>query len=233
MIFPPVSADQTDRFPPGPSASTTSRLPDVSLIRPRDGLAGLRRLSWASNAIQLFEARMLDQELPFPCVFGVDAVRRSTLRYTLVPSGPERSFRLAEALRTFAEAAPSLGDRTSLVAFFEPDGRERSLEEWQGYFWRILQELHELDDQPWPQEVSIDPEDPEWEFSFAGMPFFVVANTPAHTRRRSRYFEYFAITFQPRFVFAGLEDSTAQGRNARKVIRGGCRPTTRHRYHRT
>jgi uncharacterized protein len=51
------------------------------------------------------------------------------------------------------------------------------------------------------------------------MPMFVVANTPTHERRASRYFESLAITFQPRFVFDDLAEDSAQGKNARKIIR--------------
>lgn len=66
----------------------------------------------------------------------------------------------------------------------------------------------------------MDPENPNWEFSFNSTPMFVVANTPVHRARRSRYFEYFAVTFQPRFVFDGLEGNSKTGMNARKIIRG-------------
>jgi FPC/CPF motif-containing protein YcgG len=51
------------------------------------------------------------------------------------------------------------------------------------------------------------------------MPLFVVANTPTHEQRQSRYFPCFVVTFQPRFVFDDLGEDTPQGANARKVIR--------------
>jgi len=58
-----------------------------------------------------------------------------------------------------------------------------------------------------------------WEFSFGGTSIFVVCNTPSHTRRRSRYSPGFVITFQPRWVFEGLEPESARGAAARRVIR--------------
>ncbi|WP_218026964.1 YqcI/YcgG family protein [Nocardia vaccinii] len=161
---------------------------------------------------------MLDRNRLFPCIFGVDAVRRGSLRYTFVPA--DTGVRtLAQALTEYAGVAPSLGKRTSLVAFFEPSAEHHSIADYERLFWEVLQGLHTADTDPWPPDIATDADDPFWEFSFAGMPLFVVANTPAHARRQSRYFEYFAITFQPRFVFDDLTPDSAQGRNARTIIR--------------
>ncbi|MEU8567793.1 YqcI/YcgG family protein [Streptomyces pathocidini] len=192
--------------------------------------------AWERDAARRFHDRMLDRAAPFPCVFGVDALRKATLRYAFVPGGPERPRALAEALRDFVRLAPELGRRTSLVAFFQPDfdpdlqqdfqqeddaaPGHRTVADYRRELWDLLQSLHELDDAAWPEDIPLDPEDPEWEFSFSGMPMFVVANTPAHQRRMSRYFEYFTITFQPRFVFDDISEDSLPGRNARTIIRG-------------
>lgn len=175
---------------------------------------------WAGDAVRRFETRMLRPDRPFPCIFGVDAVKKASLRYTFVPVGPDRTRCLATALTEFTAIAPGLGSRTSLVAFFESDDIARDVEAWQELFWCVLDELQAEDHLPWPSGISGDPNAPDWEYGFAGVPFFVVANTPAHVRRASRYFEYFAITFQPRFVFDGLTAGTVGGDNARKIIRG-------------
>lgn len=162
---------------------------------------------------------MLDEHSKFPCIFGVDAVRKQTLRYTYVPvEGATRI--LGASLQAFAGQAVGLGRRTSLVAFFEDDGVSRTTAEWKAHFWSVLQRLHAIDSSPWPTDISTAPDDPEWEFSFAGMPFFVVANTPSHELRMSRFFEYFAITFQPRFVFDDLAAGNRTADNAKAVIRG-------------
>jgi len=65
----------------------------------------------------------------------------------------------------------------------------------------------------------MDPEQDYWEFCFAGTPMFVVCNTPSHGRRRSRSGAGLTITFQPRWVFAGLEGDSVAGKNARRTIR--------------
>jgi FPC/CPF motif-containing protein YcgG len=181
-----------------------------------------RVIPWEQDALGRFTERMLDHDNPFPCVFGVDAVRRGTLRYTFVPDSAGATH-LAKALREFVGKAPVLGRRTSLVAFFESDGQDRTVDGWRQRFWQILQQLHDADTEPWPEDILTDTESSNWEFCFAGMPLFVVANTPAHDQRASRAFEYLAITFQPRFVFDDLAESSQQGQNARKVIRARLR----------
>jgi FPC/CPF motif-containing protein YcgG len=185
-------------------------------------LAEPRSVPWEQDAVDRFTRRMLDSERLFPCVFGVDAVRRGSLRCTFISRG-QGVRPLAEALTEFAVLAPDLGKRTSLVAFFEPDEAEATLHDYRERFWKILQDLHDVDPRPWPQDISTDTESPLWEFCFAGMPMFVVANTPSHKRRASRYFESLAITFQPRFVFDDIAEDSPQGRNARKIIRGRLR----------
>ncbi|MDA2803522.1 YqcI/YcgG family protein [Nocardiopsis suaedae] len=193
---------------------------------------------WKRRAEELFTDRLLDERSPFPCVFGVDALRRGTLRFAFVddtadpPSetpgdGIEPAARgTALALADYAARAPSIGHRTSLVVVYRgalgphPGAGRDAVKAYRDRFWALLQRVHRLDAHPWPDGIPHDPESPTWEFCFAGTPMFVVVNTPAHERRRSRGFPYFCITFQPRFVFEGLEGSSSQGRNARRIIRG-------------
>ncbi|MEU3017141.1 YqcI/YcgG family protein [Nocardiopsis sp. NPDC007018] len=162
---------------------------------------------------------MLRTDSPFPCVFGSDAVRSGTLRYAFVPVGEGRVEALADALRVYTGIAESLGNRTSLVCFFEHDPRISTLDACEEHFWDLLRGLREQDECPWPEGISSDTEAADWEFAFNSTPMFVVANTPFHYKRRSRFFEYFAVTFQPRFVFDGLAAGTRTGDNARKIIR--------------
>ena len=174
---------------------------------------------WEKHAADLFERRMLSTSTRFPCIFGVDAVRRGTLRYCFIPIGPDRVSALSAALREYSSRCRDFGNRTSLVAFCEPDESIHTMDGYKREFWRLLNGVSGADSEPWPTEIDTDTESPEWEFSCFGMPFFVVANTPLHKARSSRYFEYFAITFQPRFVFDNLGQDSQAGRNARKVIR--------------
>ncbi len=146
-------------------------------------------------------------------------MHKGTLRFSFIPVGESRLGTLAQALWEFTEIASSLGQRTSLVCFFEHDARINSLEKYREHFWWLLTRLHEGDPSSWPPGISEDPDEPTWEFSYNSMPLFVVSNTPYHLRRRSRYFEYFLVTFQPRFVFDNLKTGTPGGDKARAVIR--------------
>ncbi len=197
------------------TSMVTTSTQNSLLFAPSDTPPG----SWPLLAKQLFNERLLAQDILFPCVFGVDAVRKATLRYAFIPNGDERVGALATALHQFTDIAESLGKRTSLVCFFELDPRLDSLEKHREHFWWLLREVLADDAAPWPEGISPDFDDPTWEYSFNSTPMFVVANTPYHAQRRSRYFEYFAVTFQPRFVFDDLKAGTATGDNARKVIR--------------
>lgn len=179
----------------------------------------LREEPWESRAVDLFESRMLDSDELFPCIFGVDAVRRRTLRYGFAPSGPRQVGSLIEALREFAANCVEFGRRTSLVIFFEDLPGGTDVEGCRKQFWSLLEKVTAVDSHPWPHDVDPDPESPTWEFSCFGVPFFVVVNTPYHHRRRSRHFDYFAITFQPRFVFDDLHADSPAGTSARKIIR--------------
>lgn len=174
---------------------------------------------WAADAADTFKQRMLSSDERFPCIFGVDATRKGTLRLAFIPTGVRRNAALARALGDFTSIAPWLGSRTSLVCLFEADPRLSTLGDYRQHFWDLLQTLHDSDTGEWPDEVDADPESESWEFAFAGTPYFVVANTPAHRLRRSRFLDCFAVTFQPRFVFDDLGEDSKQGNNARRIIR--------------
>jgi FPC/CPF motif-containing protein YcgG len=193
-------------------------LPTGLLVHPSEP----REVAWERDAAERFSARMLDRTRPFPCIFGQDALRRGALRFAFVPGDGAEDY-LAGVLTEFVAMAPELGRRTSLVAFFEPASGTETLEDHRRWFWSLLQSVHGQDPAPWPADIPLDAEHSMWEFCFAGMPMFVVANTPAHQHRASRYFEYFCITFQPRFVFDDITEDSPRGRSARRIIRSRLR----------
>lgn len=87
-------------------------------------------------------------------------------------------------------------------------------------FWAILQALHDVDPEPWAEDTPRDPADPQWEYSFAGVPMFVFAGAPSYQRRASRNFGHsMVLLFQPRNVFTGIEGGTPAGIAARRQIR--------------
>jgi uncharacterized protein len=177
--------------------------------------------SWRRRAAERLVGTLDSRTDRYPCIFGVDALRKGGLRFAFIDDaeGEEGIRTLAAALREFVSVFPALPKRSSLITFLDvPPGQE--VDGYQEVFWRTLSRLRALDDRPWPQDIAPDPEDPWWEFCFAGEPMFVVCATAAHSGRRSRSAENMMITFQPRPVFDGLETGTPAGERARKVIRG-------------
>ncbi|WP_017558605.1 YqcI/YcgG family protein [Nocardiopsis baichengensis] len=176
---------------------------------------------WGAARLRELRTTLLSAEEPFPCTFAVSGMKRGMLRYGFVgPVGePGAVDALASVLTAYLESYRSIGRETSLVVFFRPDRRVRPLAEQRADFWGVLEGLRARDPEPWPRDVPGDPDDPLWEFCFRGAPLFVVCNTPAHGRRRSRHSPGFFITFQPRWVFEGLEEGTPRGDSARRVIR--------------
>lgn len=176
---------------------------------------------WATDIFHSFQEDLLSESRPFPCVFGVEGFRKDKLRFVFLedPRSEETLQALRDALVAYTETYQSIDRLTSFVAFFKPDETLSSLPEYHQQFWDILQYLHDHDPQPWPETIPADVTDPYWEFSFNGEPIFVVCNTPAHVERRSRKSSTFLITFQPRWVFEGLEGHTPKGQKARTVVR--------------
>lgn len=177
--------------------------------------------SWRRRAADRLVGTLGSRTEPFPCIFGVDALRKGGLRFLFVDAADsdQGAATLAAGLRQFVATFPLLPKRSSLVSFLDVPAYG-TVEAYQEAFWRTLSRLHRVDDAQWPADIATDPDDPWWEFSFAGMPMFVVCATAAHGARRSRAADGMMITFQPRPVFDGLEPQTRAGRQARAVVRG-------------
>ncbi|MFC7157332.1 YqcI/YcgG family protein [Halomarina halobia] len=181
---------------------------------------------WKAKRYLDFHDTMVDTSSPFPCYFAVDAHRNGRLRYLFAPSPPtaEGGETLAEGLREYLAQADSIGDITSLVAFFEPPSRERSADWYESAFWDLLASLREADTEPWPSSIPKDPTDPQWTFCYDGTPLFMVARAPFYDERKSRYTPHgLEITIQPRSVFEGLGAETVEGQRARRAIRARLR----------
>lgn len=202
---------------------------DDAIPAPRDGAAILvdreslhrRTPGWAAAAVESLDRAMVDLLLPFPCTFGVDAYRRNALRFVFVDDacGAAGLTKLATSLSAYLAISHTLGKVTSLLAFLDTSSWCTTMVDHERQFWRILQHLHDVDTHPWPGEYPQDPDSPRWEFCYGGVAMFVVCATPAHQGRRSRQAHCMLMTFQPRFVFDGLEHGTAAGDAARRIIR--------------
>jgi FPC/CPF motif-containing protein YcgG len=164
---------------------------------------------WARDAYDDFERTVTDRERPFPCVFAQHALAADTLRFLCLedPSDPADLRTLVASLMRFNEMSRALGPWTTLVAMFAPSYTPTSLDQHHKVFWQLIQFLHEHDPEPWPADVPIDPDDPRWEFAFAGEAMFVVGSAPVYEIRQSRNTATFTVLFQPRWM---VNDMIAQ-----------------------
>ncbi|CAG9621591.1 YqcI/YcgG family protein [Sutcliffiella rhizosphaerae] len=175
---------------------------------------------WGHKVFDDFTKDMLSNTRPFPCVLGVEGFRQGALRFAFIEStsSNESIHKLGTELKNYLQTARSLGKNTSFVSFFKPEAL-KTLEEYEAQFWDVLNALHHLDEKKWPNHIPTDPDHYLWEFSFWDEPMFVVCNTPAHEKRVSRKASTFMITFQPRWVFEGINGNTVVGKQLQKKVR--------------
>lgn len=177
---------------------------------------------WQQEAYTQFSDMMCDEQHPYPCVPGKQGFQKDMLRFGFAddPRTPDSIEQLASLLKDYGDISRDTGNYASLVVFFHSeDLREAEIDSFQDLFWEVLSRVHELDETPWPDDISKDPHHHTWEFCFGGEPYFAFCATPAHAVRKSRHFPNFLIAFQPRWVFDEINSSTAFGQKLKKVIR--------------
>lgn len=79
-------------------------------------------------------------------------------------------------------------------------------EHFERILWSQLRRLHEVDDEPWNDQVSPDPEDEHFSFSVAGSAYFVVGMHPMASRDARRAANP-TLVFNPHEQFATLRAS--------------------------
>jgi len=160
---------------------------------------------------------------PFPCYFGIESVKNGEPLYAVVPSLTDKDalLDLGRVLGEYLDTWQEYSETASLVTFFKPPEADFSEADYHEHLWHILQFLHVHDPEPWPEEIPTAPDDPYWEFSFAGEPIFPTCRAPFYETRKSRYCPIgLEITFQPRALFETLDVTadTEKGQHARDVI---------------
>ena len=177
---------------------------------------------WKVMRYEDFRKNILDDQSLYPCFFAVEAERRGMARYLFINSvaNSEDLLKLRDGLYDYVKNYKSIGKRTTLVIFFKPSEEILSAEKYKKQFWKVIQFLHENDPEPWPANIPIETEHPQWEFCFGGEPMFMVARSPIYSSRRSRYTPYgLEITIQPRGALEDITGDTKGGQEARNIIR--------------
>lgn len=179
---------------------------------------------WQQSAYKSFSSMIADDENSYPCVPARQGFLTNQLRFSFVgdPREVSSAKELADALREYGKCSRDAGKYTSLAVFFETPNeilQDYGVEDYRELFWSVLNEVTTFDEKEWPEDIPADPSHHKWEFCFNGEPYFAFCATPAHTLRKSRHFPFFLLSFQPRWVFEELNNSTALGRKMKKLIR--------------
>jgi hypothetical protein len=159
--------------------------------------------SWKLEACEQYKAKLRATE--YPCFFGQSGEARGETLYTFVAEGGRNE--LVTNMREFVAliGAPP-HERSSLVAFFEPDPSITDHLTFATRFWQILQFLHDHDRDP---ATNRSPDHPLWEFAFGGCEMFVVGASPTYKHRHSRNLgPGTVLVFQPRVLF--IDPATSQ-----------------------
>ncbi|MFB4390599.1 MULTISPECIES: YqcI/YcgG family protein [unclassified Pseudomonas] len=179
------------------------------------------RQHWTYKTLQQFKA--IVGQPGFPCLFGRKAVAATTCHIVFARAeqpANDIARGLADYVRLIGPIPLKQRIGTPLLVFLE-SGADGALAEQQALAWKILQQVHARDPQPWPQDVPRDPHDTQWSFCFAGMPLFINMSFPAHRRMKSRNLGS-SITFviNPRESFEEVASArTESGQRIRARIR--------------
>ncbi|MFD1969070.1 YqcI/YcgG family protein [Trinickia caryophylli] len=171
---------------------------------------------WLAASYATLRTHVLDPA--YPCFFGTMAERRGEMFYSFVNGKDTRG--LPATMQTFAAlASQPQYRRNNLAVFFEPDAVPLAHDEYRAFFWRILQQLHDVDPDPQADEQP-EPSDEAWEFSYSGVQMFVVCACPSFRARHSRNLgPGMVLLFQPRSVFVDTITNKVIGREARIEVR--------------
>ena len=152
--------------------------------------------SWKLEAYEQYRAKLRRPD--YPCFFGQAGEERGEMLYTFTAGG--RLEELVTNMQQFVSLTGTPGyERSSLVAFLEPDCSITDHASFVARFWHALQFLHEYDRHP---ATNRTPDHSLWEFSFERCEMFVVGASPTYCHRRSRNLgPGIVLIFQPRLLF--------------------------------
>lgn len=144
----------------------------------------------------------------FACLGGQAAVRQNAYRFGLYGEIGRAASSMALA-RDLASFNADIGLRTHpftafVASFVSPvTGGEEAFER---ALWTTLEQLSDVDPEPWVGNRRADPADPEFAFSFGGVALFVIG-LHAGSSRLARRFAWPTLIFNPHDQFDRLRRS--------------------------
>src|SRR6266568_1517974 len=182
----------------------------------------LDQQAWLLNAYRVFATRLRGPEPAYPCHLGVQGQLKGHNWFTaLDETSPGWGVSdLAGTINEFRRHAWQGPKRQSLVVFVGPPEQNPDLDRDTERFWSVLSRLSTSDEVPWPTGHAADTRDPQWQWCFAGEPWFVFGCSPAYVDRHSRDVgPCLTLVFQVRRVFEGLSGASPTGQAAKRKIR--------------
>ncbi len=157
----------------------------------------------------------------YPCVGAKAALNSQQIRLGLYGSmaSDETTKQLGQDLKRYiSETIAAESEYMTMIAVFQ-DEEPTTEKDFETRLWLQLQQLHDSDtnEHPWDPEVSSNPDNPEFSFSYDGTAFFVVGLHP-NASRKARQFGYTAMAFNLHRQFEQLREKGVYD-NMKKVIR--------------
>ena len=188
-----------------------------------DHSAASELMPWEKEALECFSLKMKDQKKLFPCIPAVMGHNAGHLRFGFIgsPSSSTSCVELAELLGQYGKKFHECGQYTSLIVFAKAweNTEDGTIEDAENEFWELLTRVRHQDQSPWPARIPEDPEQPDWEYCFGGIPYFVYCATPLHHNRKSRHFPYLMLAFTPRQILRHFNERPVQAAKIKKQIR--------------
>lgn len=194
---------------------------------PQDTLAqtGYTGPAWHRSVLSDLAERLTPPS-DFPCTFSQNAFRRELVRFSFVETDDQAGRAAMRADLSDYVALSRLWDgqvntaHPLIMAFSPAAAPFADLSAYHGFGWRMVQDWHDHDPAPWPDNVSDVPDNPFWSMSFRGMQLFVNMSAPAHVKRKSRNLgQHFILVINPRERFDVVAGDTPEGIRVRNVIR--------------
>ena len=151
------------------------------------------------------ELQALIGDTLYPCNAARGVLARSNIELCVVDrmTSREAAATVQARLEGFSKQPPSQELVSFIVTFSDQpiycEGHYDAL------FWSFLQQLHDVDAtlHPWDEQVSRDPNDPEFSFSVGGEAYYLIGLHP-HSSRKARRFLVPAIVFNLHRQFEAL-----------------------------
>lgn len=159
-------------------------------------------------------------DMDFPCVGAKAAINSSQYRIGMYGNmgTADTTQALATDLKSYiAETLAADSEYMTMIAVFPDEIKDEA--EFEAKLWAQLQQLHDSEkhEQPWDPQVSSDPTDENFSFSFNGTAFFIVG-LHSKASRRARRFGFTAMAFNLHRQFEQLREKGVY-ESMKKVIR--------------